>query len=177
MRATYADLISVGKVSLSVFHMLVFFLAANESMTATTTSKPVTKSNKSFLQKPLVSRSLVQKKNATRLVRRQIGYGGASAGIGSQLQGISSGYGYGYNNGKHLVCNAFFIRTLLGLEFLFFVFLFLEFVVCGVIYCTYSNYVMRESILGFGSFLNTLLERALFVRKNHQYRVTERRFH
>ena len=154
MRTAYADLTSVGKMSLNVFHTLVFSLAANESMIATTTSKPVTKSSKSFLQQPVVSRSLVQKKNATRLVRRQIGYGGASAGIGSQLQGISSGYGYGYNNGKHLVCKTFFIRAVLGLEFLLFVFLFLVFVICSVIYSTYSNYVTRETILGFDSFRN-----------------------
>ncbi|OQV20821.1 hypothetical protein BV898_05167 [Hypsibius exemplaris] len=41
--------------------------------------------------------SKVKKPSALRAAR-QIGYGAQGSSLGSQLQGISSGYGYGYNN-------------------------------------------------------------------------------
>ena len=39
------------------------------------------------------------KAHAGRRVVRQIGLGSMGSALGSRLQGISSGYGYGYNNG------------------------------------------------------------------------------
>lgn len=36
----------------------------------------------------------------TLRAKRQIGYGALGSGLAAGLSGISSGYGYGYNNGK-----------------------------------------------------------------------------